>query len=58
MSANLENSALVTVLEEISFHSNPKEGQCQEYSNYYTIALISHANKVILKILQPGFSST
>ena len=58
MSANLENSALVTVLEEINFHSNPKEGQCQEYSNYYTIALISHANKVMLKILQARLKST
>ena len=28
MSANLENSALATVLENISFHSSPKEGQC------------------------------
>ena len=29
MSANLENSATVTGLEKISFHSNPKQGQCQ-----------------------------
>ena len=36
----------------------PKKGNCKEYSNYYTIALILHANKVILKIPQPGFSST
>ena len=34
---------------KISLHSNPKERQC---SNYRTIALISHASKVILKILQ------
>ena len=34
------------------FHSNPKERQCQECSNYHTIALISHASKVMLKILQ------
>ena len=27
--ANLENSAVVTGLEKVSFHSNPKEGQCQ-----------------------------
>ena len=38
--------------EKVSFHSNPKERQCQECSNYHTIALISHATKVILKILQ------
>ena len=29
MSANLENSAMVTALEKVSFHSNPKERQCQ-----------------------------
>ena len=47
MSANLENSAVATGLEKVSFHSNSKE--C---SNYHTIALISHASKVMLKILQ------
>ena len=52
MSANLENSAVATGLEKVSFHSNPKERQCQECSNYHTIALNSHATKVILKILQ------
>ena len=39
-------------LEKVSFHSNPKERQCQECSNYHTMALISHASKVMLKILQ------
>ena len=29
MPANLENSAVATGLEKVSFHSNPKEGQCQ-----------------------------
>ena len=29
MSANLENSAVITGLEKVSFHSNPKERQCQ-----------------------------
>ena len=52
MPTNLENSAVATGLEKVSFHSNPKERQCQEYSNYRTIALISHASKVMLKILQ------
>ena len=52
MSANLENSAVATGLEKVSFHSNPKERQCQECSNYHTVALISHASKVMLKILQ------
>ena len=52
MLANLENSAVATGLEKVSFHSNPKERQCKECSNYHTIALISHASKVMLKILQ------
>ena len=52
MSANLENSAVVIGLEKVSFHSNPKERQCQVCSNYCTIELISHASKVMLKILQ------
>ena len=47
MPANLENSAVATALEKVSFHSNPKE--C---SNYRTIALISHSSEVMLKILQ------
>ena len=47
MPANLENSAVATGLEKVSFPSKPKE--C---SNYRTIALISHASKVMLKILQ------
>ena len=50
MPENLENSAVATVLEKVSFHSNPKERQCQRM--YHTIALISHASKVMLKILQ------
>ena len=52
MPANLENSAVATGLEKVSFHSNTKEGQCKECSNYHIIALISHASKVMLKILQ------
>ena len=53
MPANLENSAVATGLEKVSFHSNPKETQCKRMSkNYRTIALISHASKVMLKILQ------
>ena len=47
MPANLENSAVATGLEKVSFHSNPKE-----HLDYCTIALISHASKVMLKILQ------
>ena len=52
MPANLENSAVATELEKVSFHSNPKERQCQRMLNCHTIALISHASKVMLKILQ------
>ena len=52
MPANLENSAVATGLEKVSFHSNLKAGQCQKCSNYHTIALISHTSKVMLKILQ------
>ena len=47
MPANLENSAVATGLEKVSFHFNTKE--C---SNYRTISLIAHASKVMLKILQ------
>ena len=52
MPTNLENSAVATGLEKVTFHSNPKERQAKEGSNYHTIALISHASKVMLKILQ------
>ena len=52
MSGNLENSAVAVGLEKVSFHSNPKEGNAKECSNYCTIAVISHASKVMLKILQ------
>ena len=44
----MENSAVATGLEKVSFYSNYKE-----YSNYRTIAVISHASKVMLKLLQP-----
>ena len=52
MPANLENSAVATGLEKVSFHSNPKERQCQRMLRLRTIVLISHASKVMLKILQ------
>ena len=52
MPANLENSPVATELEKVSFHSNPKESSAKECSNYCTFALISHASKVALKILQ------
>ena len=52
MPANLENSAVATGLEKVSFHSNPKECNAKECINYCTNALISHSSKVMLKILQ------
>ena len=52
MPANLENSAVAPGLEKVSFHSIPKKGNAKECSDYRTIALISHASKVMLKILQ------
>ena len=51
MPANLENSAVATGLEKV-FIPIPKKGNAKEYSNYRTIALISHASKVMLEILQ------
>ena len=51
MPSNLENSAVAPGLVKVSFHSNPK-GNAKECSNYRTIALILHASKVMLKILQ------
>ena len=51
MPENLENSAVATGLEKVSFHSNLKERQCQRML-YHTISLISHASKVMRKILQ------
>ena len=52
MPAHLENSAVATGLEKVSFHSNPKERQCQRMLKLLHIALISHTSKVVLKILQ------
>ena len=52
MPANLENSAAATGLGESVFIRIPKKGNAKECSNYCTIALISCASKVMLKILQ------
>ena len=52
MLANLENSAVATGLKRLVFIPIPKKGKAKECSNYRTIALISHASKVMLKILQ------
>ena len=55
MPANLENSAVATGLEKVSFHCNPKKRQCQRMLQLPHIALISHTSEVILKILQARF---
>ena len=52
MPANLENSAVATGLEKVSFYSNPKERQCQRMLKLPHVAPISHTSKVMLKILQ------
>ena len=43
--------------ESSVFISIPNKGNAKECSNYRTIALISHASKVMLKISKPGFSN-
>ena len=55
MPAELEDSAVATGLEKVSFIQIPKKGNAKECSNHSTTALISHASKVILKILQARF---
>ena len=52
MPANLENSEVATGLEKSVFIPISKKGYAKECSNYCTTALISHASKVMLKILQ------
>ena len=49
---NLEDSAVATGLERSAFIPIPKKGNAKKYSNYCTIAIISHASKVTVKILQ------
>ena len=52
MPANLENSAVATGLEKVSFILIPKKGNAKECSDYSITPLISHASNVMLKILQ------
>ena len=52
MPENLENSAVATGLEKSVFISIPKKGNAKECSDYRTIAFISHASKIMLKIFQ------
>ena len=52
MPENLENSAVVTTLEMSVFISITKKGNAKDCPNYWTTELISHASKVMIKILQ------
>ena len=52
MSANLENSAVATGLKKVSFHSNPKENQCQRMLKLPHNCTHLTSSKVMLKILQ------
>ena len=58
MPANLEISAVAIGLEKSVFIPVPKNGNAKECSNYHTITLISHASKVMLKILQARLNSS
>ena len=58
MPANWENSAVVTGLKRSVFIPITKKGNAKECSNNHMITLISHASKVMLKILQASFSNT
>ena len=51
MPANLENTAVATGLNRSVFIPIPKKGNAKDCSNYCTIALISHASKIMFKIL-------
>ena len=52
MSANLKNSAVAAGLERPVFIPIPKKGNAKECSNYCIVSLISHASKVMLRIVQ------
>ena len=51
MQVNKESSAVATGLEKSVFILIPKKGHAKECSNYHTTAVISHASKVMIKIL-------
>ena len=55
MPGNLENSAVATGLEKVILIPIPKKGNAKECSDYRTVALMSRASKVMLKILQARF---
>ena len=58
MPANLENSAVTTGLEKVSFHSNPKKGNTK---NAQTTAQLHSSHRLVKqcsKFSKPGFSNT
>ena len=57
ISANVENTAVATGLEKMSFHFNPREGQAKECSNCCAVGLILCASKVMLISIKLGLSS-
>ena len=58
MPANLENSAVATGLEKVFSFQSQRKAMPKECSNYHMLALISHASKVMLKILQARLQHT
>ena len=58
MPANLENSAVVPGLEKVSFHSNPKERQCQRMFTLVHNCTHLKLAKQCSKFSKPGFNST
>ena len=54
MSENLEKPAVAKWQEEVNLLPITKKGNTKECSSHWTVALISHASKVMLKILQAG----
>ena len=55
MPANLENSAVATGLEKVSFHSNPKERHCQRMLKLPHNCTHLTCYQSMLKILQARF---
>ena len=58
MPANLENSAVATGLEKVSFHSNRKEAQCQRMFKLLQLHLFHTLAKYCSKFSKLGFNST
>ena len=57
MSANLETQQWPQDWKRSVFTPIPKKGNAKEFSDYHTVALISHASKIMLKSFKPGFNS-